>query len=134
MTFPLFGAAVVPSLLILWFFHSRDRHPEPRAVLLRTFWYGVIITVPAGLAEVALGSAAEPLALSPVAAWHDCRHGRIEAGWALEGDRVTYRVTLPPGCSGRLGLKKAQGLAVNGQPAQPGDVLPPGTHEITFRV
>lgn len=68
MTFPLFGAAVVPSLLILWFFHSRDRHPEPRAVLLRTFWYGVLITVPAGLAEVALGSAAEPLALSPVAA------------------------------------------------------------------
>lgn len=86
-----------------------------------------------GFDEVTLDPLILP-ALSPVAAWHDCRHGRIEAGWALEGDRVTYRVTLPPGCSGRLGLKKAQGLAVNGQPAQPGDVLPPGTHEITFRV
>lgn len=68
MTFPLFGAAVVPSLLILWFFLSRDHHPEPRAVLLRTFWYGVLITVPAGLLEVGLSSAAEPLGLSPVAA------------------------------------------------------------------
>ena len=34
-------------------------------------------------------------------AWHDCRHGRIEAGWALEGDTVTYRVTLPQGTQGR---------------------------------
>ena len=32
--------------------------------------------------------------------WHDCRHGRIEAAWRIEGDRVTYTVTLPEGCQG----------------------------------
>lgn len=67
MTLPLFGAAVVPSLLILWFFLARDRHPEPRAVLLRTFGYGVLICLPAALLEWGLQVASEPLALSPTA-------------------------------------------------------------------
>ncbi len=43
MTLSLFGAAVVPSLLILWYFRNRDLHPEPRSVVMRTFWYGVVI-------------------------------------------------------------------------------------------
>lgn len=51
MTLSLFGAAVVPSLLILWYFRNRDLHPEPRSVVMRTFWYGVLITVPAALGE-----------------------------------------------------------------------------------
>jgi alpha-L-rhamnosidase len=68
-------------------------------------------------------------ALSPVAAWHDCRHGRIEAGWVLEGDLVTYTVTLPPGTIGRLGF---QALTVDG--AAPQGDLPPGQHVITFRI
>ncbi len=68
-------------------------------------------------------------ALSPVAAWHDCRHGRIEAGWSLEGKSVTYTVTLPPGTKGRLGRPVD---TVNGQPPQ-GD-LSPGTHTITFQI
>ena len=40
--------------------------------------------------------------LNPVSMWHQCRHGRIEASWVLDGQRVTYRVTLPSGCQGRL--------------------------------
>ena len=74
-------------------------------------------------------------ALSPVAAWHECRHGRIEAGWTLRGDAVTYRVTLPKGCEGILTPKAAKsGLTVNGKPATQGQILPPGTHEIAFRI
>ena len=67
MTLPLFGAAVVPTLLILWFFLARDHHSEPRAVLLRTFALGVLITLPAGLLELGLQAAIEPLGLSPSA-------------------------------------------------------------------
>ena len=37
-----------------------------------------------GFDEVTLDPLILP-ALSPVQAWHDCRHGRIEAGWALDG-------------------------------------------------
>jgi alpha-L-rhamnosidase len=68
-------------------------------------------------------------ALSPVQAWHDCRHGRIEAGWVLNGAEVTYTVTLPQGTRGRLGFKA---LTVDGQP--PAGDLPPGRHIITFRI
>jgi RsiW-degrading membrane proteinase PrsW (M82 family) len=42
----LFASAVTPSLLLLWYFHSRDHHPEPRGVLLATFLFGVAIVVP----------------------------------------------------------------------------------------
>ena len=39
----LVASAVTPSLLLLWYFHSRDHHPEPRGVLLATFLFGVAI-------------------------------------------------------------------------------------------
>lgn len=42
----LFATAVTPSLLLLWFFHARDHHPEPRSVLLATFFLGVVIVIP----------------------------------------------------------------------------------------
>ncbi len=75
-------------------------------------------------------------ALSPVAAWHDCRHGRIEAGWVLSGNSVAYTVTLPDDASGLL-LPNAnhQNHRVNGQlVAIPATGLPisGGLHEITF--
>lgn len=38
--------------------------------------------------------------LGHVTMWHDCRHGRIEAAWRIEGDKVRYSVTLPEGCVG----------------------------------
>lgn len=63
----LFGAAVVPSLLILWYFVHADRNPEPRAVLLRTFVYGVLTTIPAGLLEMAICAGIGGLAPPPLA-------------------------------------------------------------------
>ncbi len=77
-------------------------------------------------------------ALSPVAIWHDCRHGRIDAGWSLEGDKVTYKVSLPQGCVGRLVPNAAHhAVTVGGQAIDipiGGLTLGSGAHEITFRV
>ena len=75
-------------------------------------------------------------ALSPVAAWHDCRHGRIDAGWTLDGDTVTYTVTLPPGCTGRLTHStNRSNTQLDGQavtvPVE-GLAVAPGSHTITF--
>jgi protease PrsW len=39
-------SAVVPSLLILWYFYSRDVYPEPKRVLAATFGLGALITIP----------------------------------------------------------------------------------------
>lgn len=88
-----------------------------------------------GFDEVTLDPLILP-ALSPVAAWHDCRHGRIEAGWQLEGGRVSYRVSLPPGCTGRLAAKAGRsGVTLNGVPVTvpaEGLTIPSGPHEIAF--
>ena len=90
-----------------------------------------------GFDEVTLDPLILP-ALSPVAAWHDCRHGRIEAGWELTGDTVTYRVTLPAGCTGRLTANPARrDVTFAGKTVQvpaAGLILPAGSHEITFRI
>ena len=74
--------------------------------------------------------------LSPVAAWHDCRHGRIEAAWAITGQTVTYQVTLPPGTTGLLHCNpdytnyRLNGAAI--APGQPEMTVPAGRHAITF--
>ncbi len=90
-----------------------------------------------GFDEVTLNPLILP-ALSPVEAWHDCRHGRIEAGWALDGTRVTYRITLPEGCTGRL-TESAQraDVTIDGAPVivpEGGLMIPAGSHEITFKL
>jgi RsiW-degrading membrane proteinase PrsW (M82 family) len=53
-------AAVVPSLLLIWYFYSQDRFPEPRRVLLMTFFLGVLTTIPAGIVEWILMSQVLP--------------------------------------------------------------------------
>lgn len=89
-----------------------------------------------GFDEVTLNPLILP-ALAPVAAWHDCRHGRIEAGWQLNGNSVTYQVMLPPGCTGRLAANPARhDITLDGKPvAVPpeGLILASGSHVITFR-
>ena len=45
------ASAVVPSLLLLWFFHTRDRFPEPRRVIWMTFFLGALSAI--GVAIVA---------------------------------------------------------------------------------
>jgi len=52
--------------------------------------------------------------LGHVSMWHDCRHGRIEAGWQIVDQRVTYRVTLPHGCEGRIPAGLHDGLTIGG--------------------
>lgn len=39
-------AAVFPSLLLLWYFHSRDVYPEPPRVLWTTFGLGLLTILP----------------------------------------------------------------------------------------
>ena len=74
--------------------------------------------------------------LNPVAAWHQCRHGRIEAGWTLAGTGVTYGLTLPAGCKGLFAANLAfvnvtlNGAAVSVPPD--GLALTSGHHQITF--
>ena len=38
--------AVIPSLLLLWYFYKRDLNPEPRGVLIKTFLLGILIVLP----------------------------------------------------------------------------------------
>jgi RsiW-degrading membrane proteinase PrsW (M82 family) len=40
------GSAVVPSILLLWYIRARDRNPEPRSLVLKTFLLGALICVP----------------------------------------------------------------------------------------
>jgi RsiW-degrading membrane proteinase PrsW (M82 family) len=39
-------SAIVPTLLFLWYFHSRDKYREPRRVVWGTFGLGVLSIVP----------------------------------------------------------------------------------------
>jgi RsiW-degrading membrane proteinase PrsW (M82 family) len=39
-------AAVVPSLLLIWYFHHQDVHPEPQRVVWATFFLGVLTVLP----------------------------------------------------------------------------------------
>lgn len=73
-------------------------------------------------------------ALGHVDAWHDCRHGRIAASWALDGTTVSYRVDLPDGCQGRFVPTDQHQNCRNGDTpiSAAGVILPPGKHEITF--
>jgi alpha-L-rhamnosidase len=70
--------------------------------------------------------------LSPVSATHDLRQGRLAAGWSLTGDRVTYTVTLPEGCTARFVSEGRKGLSVNGKVTSGLVTLGPGTHVIGF--
>lgn len=75
-------------------------------------------------------------ALGHVSMWHQCRHGRIEAGWSLDGNLVTYSLVLPQGCAGRLEHNRLRAnVALDGRAVTvPGEGLPlaPGAHAISF--
>ena len=81
-------------------------------------------------------------ALSPVAAHHDSAAGRIEAGWTVEGDKVTYEIVVPDGASGTLVLSPTyKDIAVDGEPMawsggeeKARSLLAPGKHKVTFRI
>jgi len=49
-------SAIVPSILLMWYFYSRDIFPEPHRVLWTTFALGVASIVPAVLVSIALSN------------------------------------------------------------------------------
>ena len=59
--------SVLPIVLILWYFYTRDANREPRDVLTRTFWLGVLATLPV-LGVSALLAFAEPQSMTLVLA------------------------------------------------------------------
>lgn len=64
----LFVAAVLPAVLLVWFFHARDTFPEPPRVLWTTFALGCASIVPAVLAGVILEPALQTSGAVPIAA------------------------------------------------------------------
>jgi protease PrsW len=52
MTLPVvFALALAPTLFWFWFFARRDKHPEPAGLLLRVFFWGMLMVIPASLLE-----------------------------------------------------------------------------------
>lgn len=50
---------VMPSLLLLWYFHSRDAYPEPASVVWRTFGLGVLSAIPVLMFALPMGELLE---------------------------------------------------------------------------
>lgn len=57
----LLGSTVVPTAFWLWLFVRRDAHPEPPALLLRTFAYGGLAWVLAAALELSVRGVPGPL-------------------------------------------------------------------------
>ena len=49
-----FLATVIPSIILVYFFVTLDRFPEPRKIIIITFILGILITIPAGFANAYL--------------------------------------------------------------------------------
>ncbi|HFE44950.1 MAG TPA: PrsW family intramembrane metalloprotease [Nannocystis exedens] len=62
---------VTPSLLLLWYFHSRDAYPEPASVIWKTFALGVLTVIPVLAFALPLGSYAEGLSSPYLAGLYD---------------------------------------------------------------
>jgi alpha-L-rhamnosidase len=90
-----------------------------------------------GFDEVSINPHILP-AIGSASMWHECRHGRIEAGWTLDDDTVTYRLTLPVGCIGRLTANPARkNVRIDGAAIdvpESGMTLGSGQHEVTFNL
>ena len=56
-----FLAALLPALLLLTYFVKKDRFPEPTHLLVKTFLFGLLITVPIVVLELALIGVITPL-------------------------------------------------------------------------
>lgn len=76
--FALAGSAIVPSILLFWYIHSRDVHPEPTGMLAATFGLGAAVAVPVlivvGILHVTVGM---PEGVWPRAAWTAFGHAAI---------------------------------------------------------
>lgn len=63
----LMVSAVVPSLLMLWYFRARDAYPEPPRVVFATFALGVLTVIPVVIVGLPVLRALEAVR-SPIAA------------------------------------------------------------------
>ncbi|EAR51959.1 rhamnosidase A [Oceanicola granulosus HTCC2516] len=73
--------------------------------------------------------------LSPVSARHETAHGEIAVDWTCADGRVAYTLTLPEGTEGHLPASPDRSeLTLNGTAATAPLTLPPGRHEIAFRI
>lgn len=54
-------ASLLPTALLMWLFYRSDLFPEPPRLLLRTFGFGVLATVPAVALEALFSSIFSPL-------------------------------------------------------------------------
>ncbi len=60
------GSAVVPSLLLLWYFHSRDTFPEPGRIVWRTFALGALAIIPVCIVALPVAFVVAKTAGNPV--------------------------------------------------------------------
>ncbi len=89
-----------------------------------------------GFEEIEFDPAILP-ALSPVAAWHDTRFGRIEAGWDIDGGKVTCHLEIPDGITVHMrGNRARKNLTVNGANVVDDErvQIGHGSHSITFDI
>lgn len=61
------ACTILPVMLLLWYFYARDAHREPRAVLVRTFFLGLLAVVPVVAIALPL-SLLEPKTAGPLSA------------------------------------------------------------------
>jgi protease PrsW len=47
----LLALALAPALFWFWFFARQDKHPEPAGLLLRVFFWGILMVIPSSLLE-----------------------------------------------------------------------------------
>ncbi|RMG19232.1 MAG: protease PrsW [Planctomycetota bacterium] len=57
------AAALLPSVLLVWFFRARDVHPEPAGALWATFGLGILSTLPTVVVALPLEAVLRALAL-----------------------------------------------------------------------
>ena len=86
-----------------------------------------------GFAGVILDPVVIP-ALGPVSARHQSAKGEIAAAWAVSGGKVSYDVTLPPGCAGRFDARGRKGVTVDGRAAAGVVTLGAGTHRMEWEI
>jgi RsiW-degrading membrane proteinase PrsW (M82 family) len=95
MLFPLIAAsAVVPSLLLVWYFHARDLNREPGAVVWATFGLGVATVVPVLLC-------AWPLARVLKGVGGPALHGLLDAIFTAAVPEEAWKLVVVLGFSAR---------------------------------
>jgi RsiW-degrading membrane proteinase PrsW (M82 family) len=80
-------SAIVPSLLLIWYFWARDVQREPGRVLWATFGFGVLSIIPTLMVEIPVG-----MLLKRV---HDpIGHGALEAFFVAAGPEEFFKLLV----------------------------------------